>query len=86
MGWAAFNNRPDAVRVLLDRGAAIDAPNKTGFTALHHAAEAGSGEVVDLLLASGANRTLVNQNGERAAAVARRNGYAALAARIEPGR
>jgi CubicO group peptidase (beta-lactamase class C family) len=86
LNWAAFNNRPDAVRVLLERGAAIDATNKTGFTALHHAAEAGSGEVIDLLLASGANRTLVNQNGERAADVARRRGFAILAERIESGR
>jgi CubicO group peptidase (beta-lactamase class C family) len=83
LNWAAVSNRPDAVRLLLAHGAAVDAANKTGFTALHHAAEAGSQEVADVLLAAGANRTLVNRNGERPAEVARRNGHTALAARID---
>ena len=41
LNWAAWHNRPAAVRVLLARGATLDAANRTGFTALHHAAEAG---------------------------------------------
>jgi CubicO group peptidase (beta-lactamase class C family) len=83
LNWAAVNDRADAIRLLLAKGAAIDAANKTGFTALHHAAEFGSRKAAEVLLAAGANRSIRNSNGESPAEVARRNGHTDLAAAIE---
>ncbi len=51
---AKFGCEPEA-RGLLDRGAAIDARDRTGSTALAKAAEAGKVEVVTLLLEHGAH-------------------------------
>ena len=85
LNWAASKNHPEAVRLLLQRGAAVDAVNRTGFTALHHAAESGATEVAKDLLAAGANRELKNESGEHAADVARRKGHEALAKLIEDG-
>jgi ankyrin repeat protein len=45
---------------LLDAGANINSANRTGFTPLHHAAEAGSKEAATLLITNGANLTLRN--------------------------
>ena len=47
----------EVVALLLDAGAPIDAVDDRGRTALMMAAELGRGEVVDLLLARGADRT-----------------------------
>ena len=49
LNWAALNNRVDALRFLLAHGASIEATNRTGFTALHHAAEVGSLEAARVL-------------------------------------
>ncbi len=43
-----------------DAGATINLANRSGFTPLHHAAEAGSKEAAALLIAKGANLTLRN--------------------------
>jgi CubicO group peptidase (beta-lactamase class C family) len=83
LNWAAANDHPEAIRLLLARGAAIDATNKTGFTALHHAAESNSPRAAEALLKAGASRTLRNSNGERPSDVARRKGHPDLAAAIE---
>jgi CubicO group peptidase (beta-lactamase class C family) len=83
LNWAASKNHPEAVRLLLKRGAAIDAPNLTGFTPLHHAAESGSHEAAGVLLSAGANRELRNKSGERPADVARGNNHEELAMLIE---
>jgi ankyrin repeat protein len=48
------------IRALLDAGANINAANRTGYTPLHHAAEAGSKEAATLLITSGANLSLRN--------------------------
>jgi CubicO group peptidase (beta-lactamase class C family) len=78
LNWAAFNNHPGLIPVLLAHGAHIDAANLTGFTALHHAAEAGSVDSARALLAAGANVSLRTQAGETAADVARRKGHDAI--------
>ena len=49
------------IAALLDAGADINSANLTGFTPLHHAAEAGSKEAVTLLIAKGANLSLRNR-------------------------
>jgi ankyrin repeat protein len=48
------------IRSLLDAGANINAANRTGYTPLHHAAEAGSKEAATLLITNGANLSLRN--------------------------
>lgn len=63
LNWAAWFNHPDLVRWLLDQGVAIDAVNRTGFTALHHAVENGSREAFDVLLAAGADASVANRHG-----------------------
>ncbi|HUP89124.1 MAG TPA: ankyrin repeat domain-containing protein [Longimicrobiales bacterium] len=83
LNWAAFNNRVDAIKLLLSLKAPIDGVNVTGFTALHHAAESGSLEAAKALLDAGANTMLAAANGMTAAEVARARGNDQIAALIE---
>ncbi len=54
--WAARNDDPSLVRVLLDAGADVAAGTRIGsYTPLHMAAETGAGEVVEELLQAGAD-------------------------------
>jgi ankyrin repeat protein len=52
------------IRALLDAGANINSANRSGFTPLHHAGEAGSEEAATLLITNGANLTLRNKYGQ----------------------
>jgi ankyrin repeat protein len=63
LNWAAFNNRGPAVSLLIAKGASLNAVNRTGFTPIHHAAEAGATEALRILLASGADVTIPNGKG-----------------------
>lgn len=57
LGLAAFFGQVDAVKVLLDHGAAVDAADRSRFgnTALDAAVAANHADVVRVLLAAGAN-------------------------------
>ena len=70
-------------RLLLDRGADVDARQQVGYTALHAAAQHGDVELVDLLLSRGADPALRSEDGKDAAAHARASGHHALAERLE---
>jgi CubicO group peptidase (beta-lactamase class C family) len=83
LNWAAIRNHPDTIALLLQHGAAINARNLTGFTALHHAAESGSDAAGKALLEAGADASLRTADGETAADVARRKGHEPLARMIE---
>jgi hypothetical protein len=81
---AAWKNRKDAVRWLLDRGAQ---PNRGNgevrqWTALHYATFGGHGELVDTLLGSGADINARSTNGSTVVMMAAREGHAALARRL----
>jgi len=52
---AAENASVDTVKLLLNRGANINAANVEGQTALYHAARSGKTEIVKALLSHGAN-------------------------------
>jgi ankyrin repeat protein len=56
----------DVVELLLGAGAPIDAVDNRGRTALMIAAELGHGEIVDLLVARGADRSIADKSGKRA--------------------
>jgi len=63
-------------------GAPIEAENRTGFSALHHAAEAGSLEAARVLLAAGADPEHANKAGRTPAATALAQGNQEVAALI----
>ncbi len=83
LNWAALFNRVPALQLLLARGATVNAPNLTGFTPLHHAAEAGSLEAAHALLAAGADPLFPNNAGRKPIEVARDNGHLAVASLLE---
>ena len=82
LNWAAWHDRAAAVRVLLARGATIEAVNRTGFTPLHHAAEAGSLNALKVLLDAGARTDTPNAGGVLPAETANEHGHTAAAATI----
>src|SRR5688572_31642218 len=83
LNWAAWHNRVPAIEMLLAMGAPMEAENRTGFSALHHAAEAGSLEAARELLAAGADPLHANKAGRTPAVTARGQGNAEVAALIE---
>ncbi|MCX7898201.1 MAG: ankyrin repeat domain-containing protein [Rhodocyclaceae bacterium] len=78
---AAWKNRKEAVRWLIDRGARIDQPDRQ-WSALHYAAFAGHGEIVDLLLAAGARVNARSTNGSTVLMMAVREGHEGLIERL----
>lgn len=60
----------DMVRLLLRKGADIDARNNRGEVALHLAVEQGNEDLLDVLLAYGANANARNQNLDTAPYIA----------------
>lgn len=69
-----FNAEAESLgRSLLERGAAPNAADRAGDTALHHAARTGKARYVQLLVKAGADRCAVNRKGQRPADVPRRN-------------
>ena len=77
----------DAVRLLLGGGTAPDAVDDDGQRALHLAAARGDVEVVERLLAEGADASAVNYGGETPLDVARRSdgeSHAQVVERLRP--
>lgn len=56
LNYAALNDQAAAIEALLAAGANIESQNRTRFTPLHHAAEAGSINAINVLLKHGANK------------------------------
>jgi len=83
---AAEDGLTDVVMVLLAYGAKVQATDRGGLTALHHAAAApdrGHLRILDALLAAGADRGAQSVREETPAALARRFGKVAAAERLE---
>jgi uncharacterized protein len=74
----------EAVALLLDAGARIDAVDSAGNTPLHAAAQVGSRRVVELLLARGARRDVKNRAGQTSGAIARARNDPAIARLLGP--
>jgi len=83
LNWAAWYNRAAAVQLLIEKGAPLEAENRTGFTPLHHAAEAGSLDAARILLANGADPNHGNNEGRLPAETARANLHIDVAELIE---
>ncbi len=75
LNWAAWYNHAEAIKELLKGGADIDGVNITGFTPIHHAAEAGSPEAARVLIEAGADVNLPSHVGETPLQRARRGGH-----------
>ncbi len=61
---AAAGRQGDAVAILLEVGADVDAPSEGGFTALHSAAAGGDTEMTRMLLEAGATVDVRAQGGK----------------------
>jgi ankyrin repeat protein len=70
MDAAHYPKLCDIVKILLEKGAAVNAINKYGHTALMRAAQTSCKEVVELLLAAGADTKVVNKFGKTALTMA----------------
>ncbi len=78
---AAWKNRKEALRWLLDHGARPNR-NEREWTALHYATFGGHADLVDTLLNSGANINARSTNGSTVVMMAAREGHADLAKRL----
>ncbi|MBK7119609.1 MAG: ankyrin repeat domain-containing protein [Comamonadaceae bacterium] len=76
---AALSGSLEAARQALKEGAALNATDPAGQTALMLAARRGDEAVVRLLLAAGADRAKTDPAGRTAAELARQQGHATLA-------
>jgi ankyrin repeat protein len=83
LNWAALFDRAPVIRLLLARGATLEARNRTGFSALHHAAEEGSAAAARVLLDAGADPRATNNAGMTPAQVARAQGNVGVAQLLE---
>jgi ankyrin repeat protein len=83
--YAATGGSPAIIRLLLSKGARLEARSPNGSTPLMMAARYGNEEAVDALLAAGADRSAANDLGMDAAAFAASGGRDRLAARLKAG-
>jgi hypothetical protein len=83
MHWAASTGDRSMMTWLLSLDADVNARNSSEATPLHTAAGAGQAMSLEWLLSNGADGTLVNDDGETAAAVATKKSRPDLAATIE---
>jgi hypothetical protein len=84
LGWAAADDAAGLVQRLLAAGADVEGhADEYRRTPLMAAAQAGAEKAVDLLLAAGARPAAQDGQGCTAADLARRNGFEALAARLD---
>ncbi|KAG0478779.1 hypothetical protein HPP92_013498 [Vanilla planifolia] len=66
------------MKVLLEKGATLDARDEEGYTALHCAAEAGQAEAVDVLVKRGAEIEARIAKGRTSMEIAASLGYAGI--------
>lgn len=80
---AASARNLEAVRLLLEHGAPVNARQQAGWVPIHAAAQNGDRPMVELLLKHGADPTLANADGKTPAAMARDKGYHEISALLE---
>jgi ankyrin repeat protein len=72
-------------QVLIAKGADVNATQQGANTPLHEAAQRGHADLIDLLLAAGADRRLRNDEGDNAVDLACMAGHHHLADKLAPG-
>ncbi len=77
---AAYNLA--VARLLVEHGAPVNDTQAGGFTPLHEAALSNQRELVDLLLAAGADASMATDEGQTAADLATEHGHTELAAAL----
>lgn len=81
---AACGPYPQAVRLLLENGADVNATDRNeSFTALMYASVEGLSPVVDILLEYGADPTMADEDNDTAADFARQRGFKELADKLQ---
>ena len=83
--YAATGGSAAIIKLLLSKGAPLEARSPNGSTPLMMAARYGNEDAVDALLAAGADRTAKNDLGMDASAFAASGGREKLAARLKVG-
>lgn len=82
---AAFNGHADALNILIDQGAELDATSTMLGTALHAAAQKGYIEAIEVLLEAGANPNSRNKDNFTPLMVASMHGHARAAGALIEG-
>jgi uncharacterized protein len=80
---AASARNLEAVRLLLEHSAPVNARQQGGWAAIHAAAQNGDGAMVELLLKHHADPKLANDEGKTPAMVAREKGHEEIAVLLE---
>jgi uncharacterized protein len=80
---AASSRNLEAARLLLERGAPVNARQQGGWVPIHAAAQNGDRPTVELLLKHQADPKLANDEGKTPAMVAREKGHAEIATLLE---
>jgi ankyrin repeat protein len=75
---AAAGRQLEIVRMLLEKGAPVDARQHGGWTALHEAANSGNRAMLEILLRYGADPARSNDEGRTAADIAAQRGHTEL--------
>jgi hypothetical protein len=79
----ALSKDAEVARLLIERGADVNAAQTAGYRPLHQAAVAGREDLVRLLLDAGADRTARCDRGKTPAEYARERGHKAVATLLE---
>ncbi len=80
---AAAARNLEGARLLLERGAPVNARQQSGWVPIHSAAQNGDRGMVELLLQHRADPKLANDDGKTPAMVAREKGHAEIASLLE---
>jgi ankyrin repeat protein len=83
---AVAGRNVEAVGLLLEHGAAVNARQQLGYTPLMGAAAAGREDMIDMLLRHGADPSLANDEGKTAATIAAEHGHHQVGVRLETAR
>ncbi|KAH0536550.1 hypothetical protein FGG08_006580 [Glutinoglossum americanum] len=83
--WAAWGGKSEVTRLLLEKGAKVDAKDDNGRAALFLAAEGGYGMDVQQLLEKGANPGMKDDNGNAPLLAAALRGHGAVVQQLLEG-
>ena len=79
---SAAAGREAVARLLVERGAKVNVAQRHGWMPLHSAAQNGHAQLVNALLAAGADANATNDDGVTAADLARKGGHQAIVDRL----